>query len=632
MRKYYHVWILAFALAVVFGGLTCSDTKDDEKSNADPYDDFDGTPLTFGDASWEKAPLGSPGSGGEDDPKGTVPGHENGEGLWGDPTSDENYNGRPGGDAEQEGDISVCPEYEPCEEVVWCEEDLSTISICTYAEDPDNPGCIVPVLEVQDCPEGTECRDEGSVACYEIPIEGPLCPDTREPTVLYMSNDDSNSQASPALCRAKIREGGIVYPYDVRMYEFINYFDLSYDNSPDHPAVVGMQMRRTDADTGEFTLLLYAQGRKMSQETRRPLNLVLSLDTSGSMSGYPISVVRQLVREIAGVLKEGDLISMVEWSSSQNVVLEAYNVTGPDDPTLLTIADGLEANGSTDLHGGLVRAYQLARDSFQQNRINRVIIISDGGANTGITDIDLIAAEADDSNGEGIYLVGVGADDSANAYNDRLMDNLTDAGKGAYIYLDNLEETHKMFGEPDRFLANIEVAARDVRMELTMPWYFRMKEFHGEEYSENPEEVEPQHLAPNDAMSYHQIVQACNPDYIMIEHKVKAKVTFKDPVTRAELTDELLMPIGDILQAPAGQLRKGDVVVGYAKGLIVIGFLWSAGEKEGALETAAGMAGWLDQAARDLGDSEISEMASLMDEYVSSLRQKIEDGAGDYGY
>lgn len=55
-----------------------------------------------------------------------------------------------------------------------------------------------------------------------------------------------------------------------------------------------------------------------------------------------------------------------------------------------------------------------------------------------------------------------------------------------------------------RFIANLAVAARDVRFQLTLPWYFGIKKFHGEEYSPNPSEVEPQHLAANDTMTFHQ--------------------------------------------------------------------------------------------------------------------------------
>lgn len=346
------------------------------------------------------------------------------------------------------------------------------------------------------------------------------------------------------------------------------------------------------------------------------------------MGGGPIQRVRDIMAAIASVLDEGDVVSVVEWSDEQSVLLESYRVQKPNDPTLLDLAADLNTGGSTDLHGGLVRAYQLARDNYSANRINRVIMISDGGANTGITDIEIIAAAASDENGEGIYLVGVGVEDSAADYNDELMNEVTDAGKGAYIYIDSVDEAYRIFGDGERFLSVVEVAARDVRMELTMPWYFGMKAFHGEEYSENPEEVEPQHLAPNDAMSYHQIVNVCDPQLIHPQDSVKAKVTYKNPITRMEMTDELEMSIGELVTAEADQLYKGDVIVGYAQALIIIGSLVSVEEFIGAYETAFGMSGWLETAAQYLDDTEIREIAELMQTYTQFLSGYLPE---DYG-
>ena len=62
-----------------------------------------------------------------------------------------------------------------------------------------------------------------------------------------------------------------------------------------------------------------------------------------------------------------------------------------------------------------------------------------------------------------------------------------------------------------RFDEVMEVAARAVQVEVTLPWYFQMKKFYGEEWSEDPEEVEPQHLAPGDATLILQTLKACSP-------------------------------------------------------------------------------------------------------------------------
>ena len=167
------------------------------------------------------------------------------------------------------------------------------------------------------------------------------------------------------------------------------------------------------------------------------------------------------------------------------------DVTGPCDATLVRRCAEIEVGGTTDLNAGLETAYRLARQNFRPDRINRVILMSDGGANTGVTDIELIAQNADDAEGESIYLMGVGVSDIEH-YRDDLMNAVTDAGRGSYIFIDSTEEALRMFGE--RFLSNVELAARDVRVELTLPPTFEMLRFHGEQHSGTPRDVEPQHL------------------------------------------------------------------------------------------------------------------------------------------
>ena len=516
----------------------------------------------------------------------------------------------------------ICPPSTWC----WIGNEGTTIlclpdDICA---DDDVCQCMCPEAAPDpDCAEG-QC-DGMNASTQPPPIAAPprvvegepsLCPDTQEPVVLYMSNDDSNSQASPILARATIREGGIVTPDRVRIHEFLNYYELSHDNPVDEAASVAIQMRRTDATLGEFTLVVSASGRQLAPEDRPPLNLVFSLDTSGSMSGHPIEMLKETIVAVAGSLRAGDVVSAVTWDTAQQVLLDGYEVAGPDDPEVLALAASVEAGGGTDLHAGLVSAYQLAHAHAIDDGINRVVLVSDGGANAGVTDIDLIASESLDADGEGIYLVGVGVGESA-GYRDDLMDVVTDAGKGAYVFVDEAAEAEHVFGTD--FLANMMVVARNVRLQLTLPWHFGIKSFHGEEYSGNPAEVEPQHLAPNDAMTFHQIVSSCDPQHITVCDTVTARVEWTDPITGEAGSDERTVPFQDVLVEDEAMLRKSDVVVGYAKALIVIGWLWQQDEHEDAAAVAQAMQTWVATAASELGDGELQEIADLLGEYHATL-------------
>ena len=156
-------------------------------------------------------------------------------------------------------------------------------------------------------------------------------------------------------------------------------------------------------------------------------------------------------------------------------------------------------------------------------------------------------------------------------------------------------------------------------MQLTMPWYFGIKEFHGEEYSADPAEVEPQHLAANDAMSFHQLVQSCDPAAPQHGDTIKAKATYLDPITLEERSDEYTVSLGEVTQADATQLYKGDVVVSYAKAFIAIDAMISAQQYEDAIGTALAMVEWLEAAADTLADAEVTQMADLMADYAEVL-------------
>lgn len=501
-----------------------------------------------------------------------------------------------------DGVLALCMPDELCVDDSVCQ------CMCGDGMDPD--------CKEGQCDETPKAVDPLDLRTDRYTEAESMCPDDADPVVLYMSNDDSNSQASPALARATILKGGIVERSQIRIYEFLNYYDLSYDNPTEEAAKVGIQMRRTNPETGEFTLMVSARSRQMTAEQRPPLNLVFSLDTSGSMKGPPLDMMRATMHATAGSLRAGDTISMVTWSSDPLVILDGYEVQGPDDPELVGLIDTLEVGGSTDLHAGLVAAYQLANENHIDNGINRVMLVSDGGANAGVTDVDLIASASSDSDGEGTYLLGIGVGDGTN-YSDSLMDTVTDAGKGAYLFIDSPAEAEHMLGE--RFLSNTMVVARNVRTRLTLPWYFGLKRFHGEQVSGDPTEVEPQHLGPNDTMTFHQIISACDASLISDCDSIEASVEYTDPLTGVVHTDERTVAIEDVVLEGANVLRKADVVVGYAKALIVIGVMVDNGNLEGAATVAENMAAWAAAAAEELDDAEVDEIATLLAAYVETL-------------
>ncbi|MCX4247571.1 vWA domain-containing protein [Paraliomyxa miuraensis] len=441
--------------------------------------------------------------------------------------------------------------------------------------------------------------------------EQPLACDAQTDVTLFLSPDDSNSMSSPVQVREAVLSGwGSVQSVAIRTWEFFNYYDFGYPAAEPGGLVVTPSLAKDESGAeGDYLLQIGISSEQLTNELRPPMNLTLVLDTSGSMAGTAMDMLKETGFAIAASLNEGDTVSMVTWSTENAVVLGGYHVSGPNDPLLLAKLDELEPGGGTDLHGGLVAGYGLAEQVFAADRINRIVLISDGGANAGITDIDLIAEQSGTNDQDGIYMVGVGVGD-ASTYHDDLMDAVTDAGKGASVFIATEDEAWSVFH--DDFISTLAVAARDVQVQLDMPPGFEIVRTSAEEISTNASEVEPQHLAPNDAMVFHQQLHTCAPELATDDAAITVTVRWRDAVTfePRELVHQAA--IGELLAAEAdgGRLLKGAAVYAYAESLKA----YKRADADGRTVTVQGAFAALEQAEAALpGDTDLAEIRSVLE-------------------
>lgn len=446
---------------------------------------------------------------------------------------------------------------------------------------------------------GGDAADDDAGACAAL--------DSSKSLVLYQSADDSNSMASPALVRKAIRAGGYVDPSLVRTYEFFNYYRIAYTPADaGHVRVVPELRPSPDAD-GEYTLQIGLQS-ELAHSPRRQMNIALVLDTSGSMAGDRIARERAAVNAIIGQMRQGDLISMVTWNTANQVLFDAHQVSGPNDPALLSAVANLDANGGTDLDSGLQKGYAIAQAHYDKSLMNRVVLISDGEANVGVTAGDVIGKASHSADDEGIYLVGVNVGDAAG---DALMNIVTDMGRGASVFLDSEQEAAAMFGA--RFDETMEIAARGVRLELTLPWYMTMKKFSGEQSSTNPKDVDPQHLAPSDAMVFYETFLPCDPSVVDPKDAIVAKATYETPILHAAQEDSTATTIGELLAAGADHLAKGRAIYAYAEALKAVGGLSGAAAKQKLNDAIA----VVDAADPGHQDAELAEIRDLLALYAT---------------
>jgi Ca-activated chloride channel family protein len=393
----------------------------------------------------------------------------------------------------------------------------------------------------------------------------PLCDDQTD-VVLYLSPDDSNSMSSPVHVRERVltENSQSLDGIPVRVWEFMNYYGFDYPAAADGELSLYAAMAPVEGPEPTWQLQLAVSSETMTPDERPPMSITLVLDTSGSMAGEPMDMLKETCRALAANLRFGDVVSMVEWDTENVWTLAGYPVSGPNDVMLLEKIEELAYGGGTDLNGGLVSGYQLAQENYDVDMLNRLVLITDGGANAGVTDIELIAENAAFGGSDGIYLVGV-AVAKGSAYDGELMDVVTDAGKGASVFATDMQEAWSLFG--DEFENTMAIAGRDVQVELTMPPGFEIVKFSGEEFSGDPQEVEPQHIAPNDAMVFHQQIQTCAPEIVDDSSMITVTASWEDPWTFEVKQVEQSWSFAELAAMDQALLLKGAAVLAYAESL-----------------------------------------------------------------
>jgi len=262
----------------------------------------------------------------------------------------------------------------------------------------------------------------------------------------------------------RILNSGHLPPTDaVRVEELINYFDYDYPvpKSTKQPFTVSTEIAPTPWNSKTKLLHIGIKGYDVAQNKLPPANLVFLIDVSGSMSSPDkLELIKAAMKLLSQQMGERDTISIVVYAGNTAVLLEP---TSADNIGKIHAAiDSLGAGGSTNGGAGITLAYNMAQQGFIKNGINRIILATDGDFNVGTVNfqslLDLVAEKR--KSGIGLTTLGVGGGN----YNDKLMEQLADAGNGNHAYLDNLQEAQKVL--VDQLSSTLHTIASDVKIQI----------------------------------------------------------------------------------------------------------------------------------------------------------------------
>lgn len=234
-------------------------------------------------------------------------------------------------------------------------------------------------------------------------------------------------------------------PDEVAVEEFVNYHRHRLP-LPKAGQAVAMDVRfgndrYSTVDRRSVLQIGFTTANFGERADLRPLNLALVIDKSGSMAdGDKMSRVKQSLHTMVGKLRPDDIVSIVVFDTDAEVLYPSARIGNGDD--LRRAIDCIQPNGSTNLHAGLMLGYKEAGKNFQKDATNRVILLTDGIANVGVTQPSRIAAESSEFNDQGIDLstVGVGLD-----LNNDLLRTLARSGRGLYHFVSDYRDIEKVF-------------------------------------------------------------------------------------------------------------------------------------------------------------------------------------------
>ena len=184
-------------------------------------------------------------------------------------------------------------------------------------------------------------------------------------------------------------------------------------------------------------------------QPRPPLNLALVIDRSGSMAGRKLSYARKAARFLAGELTTRDRLAIVTFDGEVQVVVPSTPVADP--LAFIAAINTIHSGGCTALFDGwLAGALQVA-EHLEPNALNRVLLLSDGQANEGLTNTAEIAAKVAGLTAKGISTSAFGLGDG---FDEDLMGAMATSGDGTLAFIESPGQLDDLYASELQGLAN----------------------------------------------------------------------------------------------------------------------------------------------------------------------------------
>lgn len=192
---------------------------------------------------------------------------------------------------------------------------------------------------------------------------------------------------------------------------------------------------------------------------RTPVNVAIVLDRSGSMSGQKLEHAKQAAIQAVDRLSNEDIVSVITYNHKVNVLIPATKIS--DKNKINQQIKSIQAGGNTALFAGISKGAAEVRKFLDKDRVNRVILLSDGKANSGPSSPKALGDLGASLIKEGISVTTLGLGEG---YNEDLMNQLARRSDGNHTFIESPSQLVKIFNA--EFGDILSVVAQEVAIEV----------------------------------------------------------------------------------------------------------------------------------------------------------------------
>lgn len=199
-----------------------------------------------------------------------------------------------------------------------------------------------------------------------------------------------------------------------------------------------------------YLMARFASGPAVDNRNRRPINLSLVIDRSGSMAGAKIDYTRQAASFLVQHLSAEDRLSIVLYNDKVETLLPPEKISNKD--SIIHLLERIRVRGTTNLSGGWLEGCRHVATGLSDDMVNRVILMSDGLANRGVTDPAQLITLSRQKREAGVTTTTMGLGED---FNEDLLMEMANAGGGAYYFIESPEVAPEIFNEELSGLLNV---------------------------------------------------------------------------------------------------------------------------------------------------------------------------------